>query len=87
MIKTHENELARYGIEPGNLGTHSTRKGVATYVSSGCTVRIVFQFAKSKSLQDGEEHVGPWHVYSNPLHPDICPFLSMAKFLFTYPEI
>lgn len=24
---------------------------------------LVFEFAKSKGHQDGEEHVGPWHVY------------------------
>ena len=27
---------------------------------------LVFRFAKSKGHQDGEEHVGPWHVYANP---------------------
>jgi len=48
---------------------------------------IVFQFAKSKGHQEGEEHVGPWHVYANPLNPVICPFLSMAIFLFTYPDV
>jgi len=27
-----------FGFEPADLGTHSTRKGVATFVSAGCTV-------------------------------------------------
>ena len=34
---------------------------------------LVFEFAKSKGHQKGEEHVGPWHVYANPETPWICP--------------
>ena len=48
---------------------------------------VIFQFAKSKGMQDGEDHVGPWHVYANPLKPELCPFLAMAKYLFTFPDI
>ena len=29
---------------------------------------LVFEFAKSKGMQGGEDHVGPWHVYANPLN-------------------
>jgi len=48
---------------------------------------LIFEFAKSKSHQSGEDHVGPWHVYSNPLEPHICPVLSLARYLFTYPDV
>ena len=41
---------------------------------------LVFQFAKSKSQQDGEEHIGPWHIYANPKEPFICPVLSLARY-------
>ena len=44
---------------------------------------LFFRFAKSKGHQYGEEHIGPWHVYSNPKNPHIHPVLSM----FTYPHI
>ena len=29
---------------------------------------LVFEFAKSKGMQRVEDHVGPWHVYVNPLN-------------------
>ena len=48
---------------------------------------VVFQFAKSKGMQDGEDHVGPWHVYANPCNPNVCPVLALGKYLFTYPEL
>ena len=48
---------------------------------------MIFQFAKSKGMPDGEDHVGPWHVYANPLQPNVCPFLAMAIYLFTYPKL
>ena len=48
---------------------------------------LTFQFAKSKGHQNGEEHVGPWHVYANPLEPHLCVVLSLARYLFTYPEL
>ena len=44
---------------------------------------LTFQFAKSKGHQNGEEHVGPWHVYANPLEPHLCVVLSLARYLFT----
>ena len=53
-------------------------------VKSDC---LTFQFAKSKGHQNGEEHVGPWHVYANPLEPHLCVVLSLARYLFTYPEL
>ena len=48
---------------------------------------LVFRFAKSKGRQDGEEHVVPWHVYDNPKMPHLCPVFSIARYLFTYPQI
>lgn len=48
---------------------------------------LVFEFAKSKSLQDGEEHIGPWHVYANPKDPFICPVLALARYLFAFPNV
>jgi len=48
---------------------------------------LVFEFAKSKSHQRGESHVGPWHVYANPHIPWCCPVLSLAMYLFSYPEV
>ena len=32
----------------------------------------VFEFTKSKGMQGGEDHLGPWHVYVNPSNPFIC---------------
>ena len=48
---------------------------------------LVFQFAKSKGHQNGKEHVGPWHVYANPGEPHLCVVLSLARYLFTYPQL
>ena len=39
---------------------------------------LVFEFAKSKGMKGGEDHVGPWHVNTNPLNPFICPLLALA---------
>ena len=48
---------------------------------------LVFQFAKFKRHQNGEEHVGPWHLYTNPEHPHLCVVLSLARYLFAYPQL
>lgn len=48
---------------------------------------LVFEFSKSKGRQDNEEHFGPWHVYANPLEPEMCPVLTLAKYLFTFPNV
>jgi hypothetical protein len=48
---------------------------------------LIFQFAKSKGLPNGEYHVGPWLVYAIPLQPNVCPFLAMAVYLFSYTKI
>ena len=35
----------------------------------------------------GEKHVGPWHLYSNPYKPWLCPILALSRYLFCYPEV
>lgn len=47
---------------------------------------VVF-FAKSKGNQTGERTENPWHVYSNPDNPEVCPVLGLAKYLFSNPEV
>ena len=47
---------------------------------------LVFEFEKSKGMQGGEDHVGPWHVYANPLNPFICPLLALARYFLMFPE-
>ena len=48
---------------------------------------LVFQFAKSKGRQNGEEHVGPWHVYANPDKPHLRVLLALSRYIFTYPQL
>ncbi|EJK63971.1 hypothetical protein THAOC_15345, partial [Thalassiosira oceanica] len=48
---------------------------------------LVFTFAKSKSNQRGEEHLGPWHVYANPEKPHLCLFLAFGMYAFCNPHI
>ena len=47
---------------------------------------LVFQFAKSKGHQKGEQHIGPWHVYSNPFKPWMCPVLALSRYIFSFPD-
>lgn len=48
---------------------------------------LVFFFGKTKGDQIGEKADEPWHVYSNPKDPVICPVLALAKYLFAHPDI
>ena len=48
---------------------------------------LVFFFGKTKGDQLGEKSEEPWHVYSNSLHPAICPVVALAKYLFAHPDI
>ena len=48
---------------------------------------LVFEFAKSKGNQRGEDHRGPWHVYSNPSKPWLCPMLALSLYLLLNPDI
>ena len=47
---------------------------------------LVFEFAESKGMYGGEDPVGPWYVYMNPLNPFICPLLALARYFLTFPE-
>lgn len=38
LIKEHRLQLMEFGVNPDNLGSHSTRKGSATLCTTGCTV-------------------------------------------------
>ena len=48
---------------------------------------LIFYFATTKTDQSGEKQRLPWHVYSNPLHPHICPVLSFAKYVLAHPGV
>ena len=48
---------------------------------------LVFEFARSKGHKKGENHLGPWHVYANPLKMRLCPVLSLLQYLFWYPGV
>jgi hypothetical protein len=47
---------------------------------------LVIEFAKSKGHQGGEEHVGPWHIYANPLEPWKFPVLSLGRYLLKFSD-
>ena len=38
VIRKNKEEFEKLGVKPGDLGSHSTRKGSITLVCSGCTV-------------------------------------------------
>ena len=44
---------------------------------------LVFFFGKTKNDQIGGKSDSPWHVYSNPFEPCICPVLALAKYIFS----
>ena len=46
---------------------------------------LVFYFETSKINQTGKRLQDPWHIYSNPNNPEICPVLFLAKYLFSRP--
>ena len=48
---------------------------------------IVFFFGKAKGDQTGEKSNTPWHVYSNPFEPCLCPVLALAKYIFSNPDV
>ena len=43
---------------------------------------LTFFFEKTKGNQTGEKSDSPWHVYSNPFEPCLCPILALAKYIF-----
>ena len=48
---------------------------------------LIFFFAKSKGNQLGEASEKPWHVYSNPRNPFLCPVLALARYVVSNPDI
>ena len=48
---------------------------------------LVFFFGKTKVDQTGEASDSPWHVYSNPFEPHLCPVLTLAKYLLSNPDL
>lgn len=48
---------------------------------------LLFFFGKSKGNQTGEDSERPFHVYSNPEKPEICPVLALATYVTTYPDL
>src|SRR6056300_1469521 len=48
---------------------------------------LLIFFAKSKGNQTGETSDTPWHIYSNPTSPALCPVLALARYLLSHPDI
>ena len=48
---------------------------------------LLFQFAKPEGNHNGETHVVPWQTYSNPHKPHLFDHFSLAKYIFTYPQL
>ena len=49
---------------------------------------LLFDIGKTKTDQEGKKNIDhPWHVYSNPEYPEICPFLAMVCHLIYDPTI
>ena len=49
---------------------------------------LCFEFGKNKCDQEGVKNIDhPWHIFANPLMPEICTFLSFAKYAITHPNI
>jgi hypothetical protein len=42
---------------------------------------LLFYFPLTKGNQGGENNHVPWHVYSNPFEPHLCPVLALAKYI------
>ena len=42
---------------------------------------------KSKGYQERVNLIEPWHVYSNPTNPFICPILRLARYIFCNPSV
>ena len=48
---------------------------------------LIFYFMKSKGDQEGLNSNEPWHIYSNPLNPFICPILALTRYVFCNPSV
>ena len=52
-----------------------------------CADCLIFHFVTTKTDQNGNKQRLPWHVYSNPLKPYICPVLAFAKYALSHPGV
>ena len=48
---------------------------------------LVCYAMKSKGDQEGVNSNEPWHVYSNPFNPFICPILALTRYVFCNPSV
>ena len=42
---------------------------------------LLIYFALTKTDQEGERPKEPFHLYANPLQPEICPVLALSLYL------
>ena len=48
---------------------------------------LIYYIVPLKGNQTVDRANDPWHVYSNPKNPNICPVLAMAKYFLSHPDI
>ena len=48
---------------------------------------LIYYFGTLKGNQTGDISNDPWHVYSNPNNPKICPVLDMYTYFSSQPDI
>ena len=48
---------------------------------------LVSYFAKTKGEQLGDKSGDPWHIYSIPKNPELCPVLALANYLLSHPGL
>ena len=48
---------------------------------------LVFYFSKTKDEHSGDKSGDLWHVYSNPKNPELFPFLALARYLLSHPDL
>ena len=48
---------------------------------------LLYYILRSKGDQEGSLSSDPWHVYANPMKPDICPILALGKYLLANPQV
>ena len=48
---------------------------------------VYFSSLDDKKNQTGDASDRPWHVYSNPNSPHLCPVLALAKYILTHPDL
>ena len=49
--------------------------------------KMIVYFSSLKKKQTGDASDRPWHVYSNPNSPHLCPVLALDKYLLTHPDL